>query len=1333
MKSYKDLVNEVLTKSTPAGEWIKDFIDSDNPKFTGKSPAKRKQMALAAYYAKQNESAAASQNSTAEVDMREAKEHHLVHVSDGSKYDEVPHPKDIEHVKTGAMHHGGQWDSHSDKGAFFKFKSKEDAQHFISHVNKCPHRTCDAEHVSEAVEYKGIGTDVVDKKKKLNPQPNLTTDKKTVKDFKEAKELDKACWKGYKAIGLKNKNGRQVPNCVPEEVEEGKVYDPFTKKMVNTKPIKVQAGGGATRNGVPVETGPSKHKQSLKNEGIELIAKHEVKADAPHKSGGHVILTKSSNKWHVLHNKKSSPEAKDLHRSKLLHSYADEKEARAKFKELHEEQIDEISKSTLMRYIPKASRDVGSHTYAGKEAGEWAAHYTRAGDWSAAEKQSKKSYADFKKANKRIAGIDTATKKLGTQKEEVELDEASHQVYDTKTQKVHSTHDTYKKAVNAAEKLNKSHEGYDTPGNIVKAKFGARTVKEEVQIDEATVSSRKYDWGTMKTVNHGKSFSIPLHPEHHEPISKLKHGESHSFKDETGRKWKATRDNDTVHFHGGSYGTQKTSVPHKSMTEETVEESRGHKVLATFFKNREVAQRAFQGNPAKDAEVAQGGGTPADQGIAAAKKDAEELKKKVNEAMTPSVQAPAPKKTKSTAKEYTKAPIPGTKRITRAKPDSNEPGEIKEDQYTSDYKIKYYVDPITGENKTRKIRPHRVNFKASKMRGEPVQQDAQGDYGMKEGYVTEGGFDNYHEIAKELIKRHGKNVDTGHINDIAGERDTHRGLDHSEVMHHVNKILGSKEVKEGDEYDEQWKEYKGKTFKKESRMINFKDYLKEAHLSAKQKKIAAIAGDKEKIDADDLAALRAGKKPVEEAKKCMDEDDMDESGLRMAAHAAHKSGKKEFEFQGKTYPVKVQKEGVLKPELEKGFPAPGVKTGASAPKGTTYMPKKDVKEEVEHIDEISKDTLASYIPKAAKSSRIHGMISKDYANSAERKRNPGLKSALDRLSKKYKSKAWKREDGIATAVKKLTKEDVQIDEGKMKDIYTSMMHHADKKGYSSHKQFTPADYDAVGKEHGISGKELAVIAGHKTAQQVANEAVDKVEKDASGKVKSWSHEGDWKKTSSNKEGSGKAANLAGQALKKTQQLSKEEVEQIEELDKKTLGSYVKKASADITKREVRIDRAMDASGSNYNEPSMQKALNKNVKRVAGLNKAADKLAKEEVEHVSEDNHAMSYVNATLAVMDEGKLDDLRDAQKLRAANKSAYDKDYKADTSHPHITTHKGTSYGGQAQKDDEGDEKKDDEKQEKRGRGRPSGSKSGARQKGNGREDGGIPVHSLHLPNRNK
>ena len=71
-KSYKDFVEqhtaelteeqnneliaelqEVLGKGAEAGEWISDFVHSDNPKFAGKSKEKRKQMALAAYYAKQ--------------------------------------------------------------------------------------------------------------------------------------------------------------------------------------------------------------------------------------------------------------------------------------------------------------------------------------------------------------------------------------------------------------------------------------------------------------------------------------------------------------------------------------------------------------------------------------------------------------------------------------------------------------------------------------------------------------------------------------------------------------------------------------------------------------------------------------------------------------------------------------------------------------------------------------------------------------------------------------------------------------------------------------------------------------------------------------------------------------------------------------------------------------------------------------------------------------------------------------------------------------------------------------------------------------------------------
>lgn len=47
------MINEVLSKDASAGAWIHDFVNSDNPQFAGKSEAKRKEMALGAYYAKQ--------------------------------------------------------------------------------------------------------------------------------------------------------------------------------------------------------------------------------------------------------------------------------------------------------------------------------------------------------------------------------------------------------------------------------------------------------------------------------------------------------------------------------------------------------------------------------------------------------------------------------------------------------------------------------------------------------------------------------------------------------------------------------------------------------------------------------------------------------------------------------------------------------------------------------------------------------------------------------------------------------------------------------------------------------------------------------------------------------------------------------------------------------------------------------------------------------------------------------------------------------------------------------------------------------------------------------
>jgi hypothetical protein len=51
----EEAIDEVITKKTPAGEVISDFVHSKNPKFAGKSKEERKRMALGAYYSMHKE------------------------------------------------------------------------------------------------------------------------------------------------------------------------------------------------------------------------------------------------------------------------------------------------------------------------------------------------------------------------------------------------------------------------------------------------------------------------------------------------------------------------------------------------------------------------------------------------------------------------------------------------------------------------------------------------------------------------------------------------------------------------------------------------------------------------------------------------------------------------------------------------------------------------------------------------------------------------------------------------------------------------------------------------------------------------------------------------------------------------------------------------------------------------------------------------------------------------------------------------------------------------------------------------------------------------------
>ena len=108
----------------------------------------------------------------------------------------------------------------------------------------------------------------------------------------------------------------------------------------------------------------------------------------------------------------------------------------------------------------------------------------------------------------------------------------------------------------------------------------------------------------------------------------------------------------------------------------------------------------------------------------------------------------------------------------------------------------------------------------------------------------------------------------------------------------------------------------------------------EAELSHKQKRIAALAGDKKAIDALDLAALRAGKKPV----------DVEEGFGEMDKYLKDKEKEK----------------GTGKFEKKKISTGTVYQKKHNSPKEDE---KDDMKEEVEELDELKKSTVSSYVQK----------------------------------------------------------------------------------------------------------------------------------------------------------------------------------------------------------------------------------------------------------------------------------------------------------------------------------------------------------------------------------
>lgn len=182
----------------------------------------------------------------------------------------------------------------------------------------------------------------------------------------------------------------------------------------------------------------------------------------------------------------------------------------------------------------------------------------------------------------------------------------------------------------------------------------------------------------------------------------------------------------------------------------------------------------------------------------------------------------------------------------------------------------------------------------------------------------------------------------------------------------------------------------------------------------------------------------------------------------------------------------------------------------------------------------------------------------------------------------------------------------------------------------------------------------------------------------------------------------KAVKRVQGVTKAINRLAEEEVEQLDELSKKTLGSYIKSAGFDSA------TRAMAYGAETGGEEGKKTNFKQMIKREKGVRKAVDRLTKEE----SDIEEAMiSY----------GDFMD-KIAMHRKAGNKVV---DHKYSSGKAHYTTVDGDGHGrkvthtpagqkveklGKMSGDD--DEAAEVQPTEKRGRGRPAGSKSGGKYK---------------------
>ena len=307
--------------------------------------------------------------------------------------------------------------------------------------------------------------------------------------------------------------------------------------------------------------------------------------------------------------------------------------------------------------------------------------------------------------------------------------------------------------------------------------------------------------------------------------------------------------------------------------------------------------------------------------------------------------------------------------------------------------------------------------------------------------------------------------------------------------------------------------------------------------------------------------------------------------------------------------------------------------------------KKTVKEE-EQLDELSKKTLGSYIKKSSDDFPQH----QAKADAITSKANPHKPLPAD--AEKSLNKVWNRKVGIYRATDKLTKEEEQVEEG-----WDDMMKAAkERRG----PQPSGGSGKKAGSRYGGSNQKREPVKERLEPNVKSHDGLkgpapgESPNKMRSNKVKfvpedresEYSAHSELVKTASQDKEDKKfrlkdkktgvtrgifktmaAAQSAHKAHPQRARLTVEEMEDLQELSKKTLGDYVKKASHDVAhKGALTRKHAMDSDAAKEKHDyvgarkSMEKAdktFAKSWKRREGMAKAVDRLTKEDVEQVDE--------------------------------------------------------------------------------------------------------------------